>query len=288
MPASDALSLTDDRAADDLQAIAGVGPAYARALAAAGVQRFADMARFASTVELQQALHDSAGVDVPLWKIENYEWLAQARRLAGVTTSANPTRPVYWHQHAGFSLFFDTIIPDFEGEVDEPVWQTRTYHEESGEQELFAGVDMRAWGAWILAKANLPVPDGAEPQVAPAVAEPLTILDVTAREARPTFGILRTSLIAEMTVHVPAARATGGVGARQIRWDLYLVDLATQTSALAATEQCDLDDEDNDYTLQTEFDFPNPGRYRLHNVVILLPPADGIAVRQGPIMTIET
>lgn len=51
-----------------------------------------------------------------------------------------------WHQHAGFSVFFDTR-PGLPGEVR---WRTRLYHEESADEITLSGNDPAWWVRWML------------------------------------------------------------------------------------------------------------------------------------------
>lgn len=66
-----------ERAADDLQAISGIGPAMQRHLHAAGISSFSQLAR-TTPDELRGVLGNRAR----LANVE--EWVAQARRLAGL------------------------------------------------------------------------------------------------------------------------------------------------------------------------------------------------------------
>ena len=63
-------------AADDMQKIAGIGPALATRLAEAGVTRYGDLASFT-----QERL--GAVVHVSPERIAGQDWIGQARRLAG-------------------------------------------------------------------------------------------------------------------------------------------------------------------------------------------------------------
>jgi hypothetical protein len=54
--------------------------------------------------------------------------------------------PDRWHQHAGFSVSFDTR-PGLPGELR---WRTRVYHEESADEITLSGDDPGAWVRWVL------------------------------------------------------------------------------------------------------------------------------------------
>jgi hypothetical protein len=49
-----------------------------------------------------------------------------------------------WHQHAGFSVFFDTR-PGLPGALR---WRTRLYHEESADEITLSGNDPAWWVRW--------------------------------------------------------------------------------------------------------------------------------------------
>ncbi len=59
-----------------------------------------------------------------------------------------------WRQHAGFSIFFDSVA----GDADGPVWRTRLYHEETGDETTMPGGVLSDWVRWIVDRAG-PVPD---------------------------------------------------------------------------------------------------------------------------------
>lgn len=59
-----------------------------------------------------------------------------------------------WRQHAGFSVFFDSVAGDAGG----PVWRARLYHEETGDETTMPGGVLSDWVRWIVDRAG-PVPD---------------------------------------------------------------------------------------------------------------------------------
>ncbi len=159
-----AASVDDER--DDLETIKGVGPAFADALNIIGIRRFADLAQYTPD-QLSTALLEQASARVPPERIEADNWIGQARELARrVNTERRPPEEraevakepeeappeLAWRQHAGFSLFFDYLTD----EHGERAWQTRVYHDESGEEALFPGTETALWVNWILERAKLP------------------------------------------------------------------------------------------------------------------------------------
>jgi hypothetical protein len=287
---------------DDLQSINGIGPAYARALDAAGIHRFADLARYRSAADLRQTLLESANTDVPLWKIEGHDWLGQARKLAQPSelsesdihnpsqkaSQPKPTTADGRRQQAGFSLFFDYLLK----EDEEKVWQTRAYHDESGEEKLFSGRESEQWVSWILEKTGVPeaaaLPEPELVFLAPPVDEEprLDILAVDVRESRPTFGILKGELCAEVKLQLWGDETETSPAEYPLRLELYLVNLTNRATNLVASAEMLLSSEEDQGQTEMTFDFPETGRYELHTIALLLPPHNQLAVHQGPVITI--
>ena len=68
---------------------------------------------------------------------------ANGTRPLGAAAGEVPDR---WHQHAGFSVFFDTR-PGLPGDLR---WRTRLYHEESADEITLSDDDPASWVRWIL------------------------------------------------------------------------------------------------------------------------------------------
>jgi hypothetical protein len=131
--------------ADDLERIEGVEPWIAELLRRSGV---ADIRVFAglSAEALATAVREQATVEMTADRIEREDWLGQARRLQATSDSADDVEA---QQAGGFSLFFD-VVRDEQGEK---AWQTRIYHEESGQEVVLPGIESSSWAAWILSHA---------------------------------------------------------------------------------------------------------------------------------------
>src|SRR5271167_288334 len=63
--------------------------------------------------------------------------------------SADDEVPGRWQQCAGFSVFFD-VQPTGPGGPGELRWQTRLYHDETGEETTFPGCEPTYWVRWML------------------------------------------------------------------------------------------------------------------------------------------
>ena len=131
--------------ADDLERIEGVEPWIAELLRGSGVADTRALASL-SAEALATALREQAAVELTADRIEHEDWLGQARRLRETSDSADD---VDAQQAGGFSLFFD-VVRDEHGEK---VWQTRIYHEESGQEVVLPGIESGSWAAWILSHA---------------------------------------------------------------------------------------------------------------------------------------
>jgi hypothetical protein len=80
--------------------------------------------------------------------------LANGARPPGAAADEVPDR---WHQHAGFSVFFDTR-PGSSGELR---WRTRLYHEESADEITLSDIVPASWMRWMLDRLGLAEPFGA-------------------------------------------------------------------------------------------------------------------------------
>jgi hypothetical protein len=130
---------------DDLERIEGVEPWIADLLRRSGVADTRALASL-SAEALATALREQAEAELTADRIEDEDWLGQARRLREGNDS---TDDVDARQAGGFSLFFD-VVRDERGEK---VWQTRIYHEESGQEVVLPGIESGSWAAWILSHA---------------------------------------------------------------------------------------------------------------------------------------
>ncbi|MFQ5855166.1 MAG: hypothetical protein ACE5LU_05940, partial [Anaerolineae bacterium] len=303
---------------------------FAEALYKIGVRRFADLAQYTPD-QLSRALREQSGVKVPPERIEANNWIGQARELAQqantearlledveeevadkmsveeVETAKDPeavSSPPKWRQYAGFSLFFDCVTDGHE----EQVWQTRVYHDETGEEMVFSGVDTAAWVNWILEQAELratvePTPAETEVQTEPAstteaeVAVPpapvtpydawIEVLDVEVSDIEPWPGFPAKRLVVETRFRVSGPQAeTLTVDCIPVRIEVHTVDLEGGASHLVACEQDQLQPQVFEYTSQQEFPMPDLGRHELHSIVILLPPGGTMAYHRGPIIKV--
>lgn len=316
-PAGDLAEELAKGQSDDLEAINGIGPKFAEALHAAGIRRYADLVDYEPEA-LSEALLAQAGVRVPSERIEANHWIDQAQRLTsktkaeynsprleeepeGTRVTANHPKPS--RQHAGFSLFFDYVQENQAGRA----WQTRVYHEESGEEGLFSGTKTEPWLTWILERARLPgsVPEfrrGPEvsglpiPERAPGIA-PLERVDPgTARleiasldldRAQPWPRAPEDKLHARVRFHVTGSGGSELVERRfRYRLEIHTVDLEQDTSALVATHERRLEPGLFNYERDVTFKMPEPGHYQVYCMILLPPPGASMDFCPGPVFRV--
>jgi predicted flap endonuclease-1-like 5' DNA nuclease len=298
----DESSRTPDRPSDDrdnLQRIKGIGQSIAQALNSLGIHRYADLANFTpdSLADLLKARIPS----ISPRRIERDDWLGQAMVLAQhrntehtppaeeMRTAKAPEEvpnPFPWRQHAGFSVFFDSLRDEHGNEV----WQTRVYHDESGKETLLSGIETAAWVNWILERAKLPAAAGPTPTEVAALPVHVTpydarieILDVRDSEVRPSSGVPEKRLMAKVRFQVSGAEAeTLTADCLPFRVEVHTVNLKSRASDLVASEGGQLRPQVFEYTSQQAFPFPELGRYELHTIVLVLPPGEMMAYHLGP------
>ena len=315
---------------DNLEKIEGIGEGYAKALNAIGVHSFADLAQYDTPDELYQALLEQNDTKVPLGRIQKRDWIGQAReketaQQADVerTLTAEEAQTTgipeigpdekTWRQHAGFSIFFD-YVTDQNGEQawQTRVWQTKTYHDESGGEEKFPGFEPSSWANWILNQAELPavfefplevaeieeepaleessVPSLAEaPIEAPSTAEEtrIEITEVQVAEIGPTSDIPEKQLEAQVRFQLAGPDAEQIVDAgTPFRLEFHIVSADDDFSSLVASGRGKLQINVFEYTHRQQFPMPEVGRYEVHCMALLLPPGQMVAYQAGPILNI--
>jgi hypothetical protein len=306
---------------DNLEEIDGIGPGYAQALNRAGIFSFADLGSYRTAEELREVLREEAGIEVPLWKIEKNEWLEQARhrgavhedaregeepdeRKVEITESAQPeSEQPSWRQHAGFSIFFDYVADEKTWQTR--IWQTRGYHDESGDEVQFPGVEPDRWVGWILEKADLPfdaepnLEAGVEPEAgytpqregetkAQEKDEPkIEFLDVQVSEVKPSSHLPEKQLAATIRFRIVGPDVEE-MAAQSLayRLEVHAVDLESGESDLVASGRGRLRSQVSEYSSWQQFPFPEVGRYRLDTIALLLPPGDVAAYHHGPVIKI--
>jgi hypothetical protein len=222
MPRTPASRANDQ--ADDLARIEGIEPWIADLLRKCGVGQLTALAGL-SPEALATTLRERAFVELTTARIEREDWLGQARRLGpGADLSTEPDsnepddRPAAegmeeggGQQAAGFSLFFDAIRDEEGNEV----WQTRVYHEESGQEVILPGTEAGPWASWILSRA---------------------VPELSRREGSPGETPSRPSLVHHLVVKIIGARLAQSEGAEG-HSESFSVEVRLQVTGLSAIEQ---------------------------------------------------
>ncbi len=205
-----------------------------------------------------------------------------------VTRNPKETPISRWHPHAEFSVFFDYEID----EHGEQVWQTRVYHNESGDTDELP-IEAAPWVNWILERAKLPdtarpVPAESEVSAPPAPVTPydvqLKILNVQVSEIGPSPDVPEKKLVAEVRFQISGPEAETLTAKRiPFRIEVHTVDLESGASNLIARERSQLQPKLLKSSQQKlEFPVPKLGRHELHTIVLLLPPGEMMAYHRGP------
>ena len=317
------MTASADPAGDNLEEIEGIGPGYAKALNRIGIYQFVDLLQYNIPDELHQALEE-AGEKVPLWKIENGNWLGQAREkvLARQSNAENPSSgetaeeerereklstEEEWQQYVGFNLYFEFKM-DEHGQQE---WRTLVYKtldpDSFNGREEFPGVESAPWVNWILENAELPIGAETSATETEVAAEPIPIeietvaasppatedvsqikiLEVQLAEIGPSSGVPEKRLKAEVRFKVVGPQAETLAAERiPFRSEVHTVALEEGISSLVASGLDQLQPQVFEYTAQQTFPIPELGRYELHSVVFLLPPHEMMASYQGPTLKV--
>jgi hypothetical protein len=301
---------------DDLTLIQGIGPTFSSALYRIGICRFLQLAQYTPET-LSEALTQEAGSKVTPGRIGAEDWIGQARMRAGNANHKRVSEPEDqepehqlksvnappWRQHAGFSLFFDYLID----KEDAQVWQTRVYHDESGQERVLSGYVPSLWVDWILRRAKLPPitgpalgqdrrPSEASSELTGATpasvsAQPTEIVveicEVQVSQPLTSYSTHKRELSVDVHFRVSSAGVMPpGPGRISAQVQAYLVDLESGESCLAASGHAQLDPEGLEHTAQVRFPMPQVGRYQLYSLVLLLVPGARVNVFHGPIINI--
>ncbi len=196
-----------------------------------------------------------------------------------------------------FMLFFDGCT-DRTGRSD---WLVRIYDAASGEETLLARPERDRWADWIMQRVRLPAavkltfaaaaqgtapdsPAGPGRRRAPARRDPARVEVLDVRYAQ---GVPDRHPLTEICFRLSGADAESLTDARvPYRIETYALDLEKRAPALLAATEGHLEPKIFDYTDHQVLTLPDLGRYELHSLVLLLPPADQIASHRGPVLNV--
>lgn len=278
-------SANSDTSHDDLQAIGDIGPQTAEALYRVGIKRYSDLAKY-TPEQLKQVLEQQAHVRISTRRIINKDWIGQAIALAEMSAYKSqarfqpPETTSPYRQFAGFSLFFDSK----QTQSAEPEWQTRIYHDETGEEAVFSGIKPNEWLAWMQERAQLPIEQTPSHTPERAQAQPkISIIDVELGETVALPGAPEGHLVAEISFELHGDGYQILQAERQrYRIDLALVDIEYGNRIEIASLQGRLAENQRLYRRRQEFRRPRAGIYELQSSITLLKYADLGHVYSGP------
>lgn len=291
-------------AARQLVDVDGVGPTYSDALNELGVASVEDLAGQDAgnlAARLAEAGHPSIGED----RIEG--WIDHARQLVEQTSppsdsddaSAAASDGHGTTQLAGFTVFIDQ-------DTDPQRWQTRVYHDESGEELTLDGVDPGAVLQFMFVDAlaadrdslpdaafrqqvqrALPVPsDGEETHVADGIEVDIVEVTIQAVQAPPHRHErwLIVTVMFEVSELPPIPEQVDDLA---YLCEILVVDyeggglqaILSRYGAVTATGP-------TTYRIEAELPMPPVGSYHIETVVLLFPPTETVACRSGPKLSI--
>ncbi len=168
--------------------------------------------------------------------------------------------------HAEFTVFFDV-----RQRRDKTHWETRVYHAETDEEQVFDSTNTD-WLQWMRERANLPEAL-CVPVAEPTELAPLEILEV--RLQQPFWGELRAEL---------ELQCAGKWHSARFRLELYGVKVLDQQALLLGSAWANF--EHGSAKVTVSLALPETGDYDLHIQASLLPPADVVAFHHGPRFTV--
>jgi hypothetical protein len=282
--------LSHKQASNGLSAIDGIGPKTATALPEIGINSYAELAAYLtkhSATDLSESLAER-GVQVAARKIENEDWLGEARKLAGQenTEPANlehaeraaeegentPNRP-------GSPLDEIPFMVIFRREKDR--WKVITYDERYNGPEKEWGIEPSEWAHWILRQMRPHIELDLAPTEAEAGPPPETKIEILA--VKPSEAERFKKLAAEVHFELSGSQKDTLAAARTPFWiHVHTVDLVSETESLVASQRRELEPQVFKYKERLEFPIPELGRYELQSLVLLPPPVGRMTLCQGP------
>jgi hypothetical protein len=179
-----------------------------------------------------------------------------------------PQKTLSQAHHAEFTVFFDV-----HGRREKTNWETRVYHAETDEEQVFDSTNTD-WLLWMQERANLPEAL-CVPVTEPNELAPLEILEV--RLQQPFWGELR----AELELH-----CAGKLHSARFRLELYGVRALDQDVLLLGSAWAQF--EHGSAKVTVPMALPEAGDYDLYIQANLLPPADLVAFHHGPRFTVAS
>lgn len=306
---------------DDFQKINGIGSSIEQALNSLGIYTYEELSN--QTPENLAILLKNKVLMITPKRIESADWIGQARRLASEqkpSEAAQVSRgepyqahrqkgengnsgkaAISWQELADFFVSFGHAVdPDGNKKL-----QTKVHHSQADQLMQWDGIAVEELVDWILDQAKLSESSARNvdfhlPEIEASQDQP--------SEEGTAYLEISNLWISEVTVPVPAYREdgpralraegnlklSGSVSAELAQQklpyvvELYLVDLASGQSSMAASHTQKLSPGSFSYDIIQDFNIPPAGRHQLYMIVRLLTPQASAAHIQGPIIRVET
>ncbi len=276
---------SDESAGNDLsEAIDGLGAKTAKALRKLGIGSSAELVQYLTqhtAKELSQRLAEQ-GVQIGAKKIENEDWLGQARRQAAqVDTEPAKLKPEAREAAEGERPPGSPGEPRSEVRFgvtfrrEENQWQVTTYDERLNGPEMVWGTESAEWANWILRRMGLAAPEAdARAQLGVSI----EILDVQAFVAEQ---FKKMAVQVHFVLSGAQSEREALAAARTPFWiHVHIIEDRGAMNHIAS-QPGTLEPGQFEYSLVLEFQIPEVGRYTLLSLVVLLPTVS-VAVHQGP------
>ncbi len=303
---------------DNFLEIKGISEALNKALTNLGVSGYDDLARY-TPEKLSSLLKPAIPWIYPRY-FERWDILGQARDLARARSNsekakavrdrqkaaeqeATPAPTTEWEELDNFMVMFGYAI----GSKGEKHFQTKVYHSDPGDEELWDGLASDELLTWVFNRAKLPqsvkakarseikrAATNATPDqlVSETVSASIELSDLRVYQAKTTVafgGRLQPEVLrAESSLKLVGADAAELTEERaSYSVDMYLFDFETKSSESVGSYSDQLRPGQTSYKIQKDFPIPATGQYQLYVSARLLPPAVGATHLQGPRIRVE-
>ncbi len=304
-------SSNGDSIKDDFKKIKGIGESVEKVLYTLGILRYEDLANY--TPEQLENLMKEYLPQISARRIERYDWIGQARKLAAEKEPAEPAIPSInldhqarelaapggWREIADFFVSF--------GYSTDPSGQeklmTRVHHSQADKSMQWNGVSTDQLIDWLLKEVGMPAARQGSVKsrsahktgdLSRALEEEasLEISDIWVSEVQVPVPAGSASqaeaLRVDGNLHLSGSRSSDLAQQRQpYTVEVYLVDIKSNQSRLVASSNNRLAPGNLSYTFQKDFRVPPAGRYQLFIIARTLPPVTLVTHAQGPIINVE-
>jgi hypothetical protein len=280
---------------DDFETITGIGASIAEALYQSGIHRFSELSQF--TPEKLANLLGAKVAFVSVQRIENDDWLGQARKLASKKEKHVPE--ANWREMADFFVSFGEVI-DSDGN---PKLKTKVHYSQKDITECWDGIAVDKLTQWMLTHVDLPkVPESVDiksewkdqlPIQADELEEQVDLEVSNLWVSQVTVPVHDEPNTSKNMVRVEGALNFSGPDALSLTYErvpfaieIYLVNKENNQPDLAATYSCQTEPHELQYEFQQDLAIPARGKYRICMKARLLHPFMAEIQKQGPILKV--